>query len=298
MPRSHATEAPAALEILAVRGLATVQDAGRPGFMHAGVPPGGALVPELALRANRGAGNDEGAPLIEVFGGLTLTPRETGARLCTEDGLARDVAPGEAFVLAASPSLRVRYLAVRGGLDVPLVLGGRGTLPVAHLGGHEGRALARGDRIAVGGARPCPEPQSSLAALDLTSAVRVIAGPDLARFDAGARGALTRGRFTILASSDRTGVRLEGRPVSADENGSTLRRAVADVGHSAPMVRGAIQVPPSGEPIVLGPDHPTTGGYPVIAVVARADLGASFARPIGASVRFRVVTLDEVRQAP
>lgn len=291
------TKAPPALEILAVRGLATIQDTGRPGFMHAGVPPGGALVPELALRANRGAGNDEGAPLIEVFGGLTLTPRETGARLCTEDGVARDVVPGEAFALPSSPSLRVRYVAVRGGLDVPLALGGHGTLLVAHLGGHDGRALARGDRIAVGGARPCSGPESTLAALDLTATVRVIAGPDLARFAPGARSAFTSGRFTILASSDRTGVRLERCPVSADENGSTLRRAVADVGHSAPMVRGAIQVPPSGEPIVLGPDHPTTGGYPVIAVVARADLGAFFARPVGASVRFRVVMLDEVRQA-
>ena len=127
-----------------------------------------------------------------------------------------------------------------------------------------------------------PEP----APLDVATAVRVVPGPDMARFDAGALATLGSGSFTVERSSDRTGTRLAG---------PALRRRDADTGRSSPMVRGAIQVPASGEPIVLGPDHPTTGGYPVIGVVARVDLGSFFARPIGASVRFTVVSLDEAR---
>jgi allophanate hydrolase subunit 2 len=94
------------------------------------------------------------------------------------------------------------------------------------------------------------------------------------------------GSFTVLATSDRTGVRLSG-PMLAGRG--------EDRDHSAPMVSGAVQVPSSGQPIVLGPDHPTTGGYPVLAVVLRVDLGRMFARAIGATVDFAWVTLDEAR---
>jgi len=275
-----------AIEILAVRGLAMVQDAGRPGWMHQGVPPGGFLVPELAARANLGAGNAVDAPLLEVFGGLTLTTRESSARVCTEDGVAREIAPGETFDVAPSPSLRVRYVAASGGLDVPPKLGGRGTLLVARLGGHEGRALAKGDRLPLGAATATSGPAREPAPLDLASAVRVLAGPDLTRFDAGALATLASGSFTVERSSDRAGTRLTG---------PRLCRRDTDTGRSSPMVRGAIQVPASEEPIVLGPDHPTTGGYPVIGVIVQADLGNLYGHPIGASVRFTVVSLDEAR---
>jgi biotin-dependent carboxylase-like uncharacterized protein len=273
------------IKILAVRGLATVQDRGRPGFMHEGVPPGGALVPELAARANEALGNALDDPLLEVFGGLTLSATGGRALVATEDGGVRDLAEDEPFELPPSRALRVRYLAVAGGLDVPRVLGGRGTLLAASVGGHDGRALVRGDRIAIGRegtlGRPRPRP-----GLDRAAAVRVVLGPDLTRFEPGAIDALLGGPFTVLPSSDRTGTRLEGPP---------LARRDRDGGRSAPMCRGAIQVPGSGEPIVLGPDHPTTGGYPVIGVVTRADLGCFFSRPVGSPVRFALATLDEAR---
>jgi biotin-dependent carboxylase-like uncharacterized protein len=265
------------VEILAVRGLTTVQDAGRPGRMHEGVPPGGALVPELAARANLAVGNGHGAPLLEVFGGVTLAPRGRSLAVATEDGAARTLEADEALDVPSPRGLRVRYVAVAGGLAVPRVLGGRGTLLVAELGGHQGRALRRGDRIEVGSSALARERTSAPLALDTSRAVRVFQGPDIGRFEAGALDTLVSEPFTILPTSDRTGARLAG-PV--------LARLDGDTGRSAPMVRGAIQVPASGAPIVLGPDHPTTGGYPVLAVVARADLGTLFARPVGAAVRF------------
>jgi 5-oxoprolinase (ATP-hydrolysing) subunit C len=278
----------AVIDILAVRGLATVQDAGRPGFMHEGVPPGGALVPELAACANFAVANANGAPVIEVFGGLTLTVRGARTRVAAEDGAARDLSPGEPFELSPSSSLRVRYIAVAGGLAVARVLGGRGTLAVAHLGGHQGRALEKGDRIPVGVVDPDARPLREPATLDLSAPVRVLLGPGVDRFEALAPRVLSGEPFTVLSSSDRSGTRLSG---------PELRRVDPDSRPSAPMVRGAIQVPASNQAIVLGPDHPTTGGYPVIAVIARADLGRFFARPVGATVRFTLVTLDEARAA-
>jgi allophanate hydrolase subunit 2 len=107
--------------------------------------------------------------------------------------------------------------------------------------------------------------------------VRVVPGPDLDRFAAGALDVLLGSAYAVSPRSDRVGVRLAG---------PRLSRADDDAGVSAPMVRGAIQVPAGGEPIVLGPDHPTTGGYPVLATVVLADVGAVMARPVGAPLRF------------
>src|SRR5579884_672456 len=138
---------PHVLDVASVAGLAAVQDGGRPGRMHEGVPPGGALVPELLARANLAVGNGPTDAAIEVFGALTVAARAPVV-VATDDGLARPLAPGEPWTVACGRA-RVRYLAVRGGLDVPLVLGGRGTLLVAGIGGHEGRPLRRGDALRV-----------------------------------------------------------------------------------------------------------------------------------------------------
>jgi allophanate hydrolase subunit 2 len=116
---------------------------------------------------------------------------------------------------------------------------------------------------------------------DGAASIRVIPGPDLDRFEPGALEELLASRFHVAVQSDRVGTRLLG---------PLLRRADADDGVSAPMIRGAIQVPASGEPIVLGPDHPTTGGYPVIATVLRSDVGMLMARPVGSIVRFALST--------
>jgi biotin-dependent carboxylase-like uncharacterized protein len=250
-----------------------VQDAGRPGHMHEGVPPGGALVPELLARANVAARNAPGAAAIESFGALSLEARED-ALVAFDDGKARPLSAGTSLTIA-SDGARVRYVAVRGGIDVPELLGGRGTLLVASLGGHEGRALRRGDVLHAGDAPAVDTAMPS--APDLVAAVRVVPGPDRDRFPDEALEVLLSSSFVVDARSDRVGVRLVG---------PALPRLGSDSGASSPMVRGAIQVPPSGMAVVLGPDHPTTGGYPVLATVIAKDFGSLAARPPGTRVRF------------
>jgi allophanate hydrolase subunit 2 len=265
------------IEVARVAGVATVQDAGRPGRMHEGIPAGGALVPEQLARANEAASNGRDAAVLEIVGSIALTARGASLTLADDDGSVHVVPEGDTVAFDASRTLRVRYVAVRGGLDVPRVLGGRGTLLVASLGGHEGRVLRRGDRIAVGDEPLAPTPPRPLDAIDLDLPIRIRLGPDLARFEAAAAQVLTAHPFALSPSSDRTGSRLVG---------PRLFRVDADDGRSAPMVHGAIEVTAKGDAIVLGPDHPTTGGYPILAVVVRADLGRFHARPIGVPVRF------------
>jgi biotin-dependent carboxylase-like uncharacterized protein len=277
-----------ALEILRIAGIATVQDGGRPGHMHEGVPPGGPLVPEHFWAANAAVGNPPDAPVVElVLGKMTVRAIGGGISLGTEAGDVVVLAPGAEHEVTVSSSLRVAYLAVEGGVSVPPALGGRGTLAVAGLGGFEGRGLRRGDRLAIGDApRVARRKTSAPPALD--QPVRVIAGPDQGRFASAALDVLTSSTFTILPSSDRVGTRLGGPPLPRRDDDDAL---------SAPMVAGAIEVPGSGPPIVLGPDHPTTGGYPVLAVVIRVDRGRFAARPIGGTVRFVAVSLAEARGA-
>lgn len=268
------------ITIVAVTGLATVQDGGRPGHMHEGVPPGGPLVPELLARANAAVGNEEGEAGLEVLGALTLAG-PPGTVVANDDGVAVELTARDPWTVRGEGG-RVRYVAVRGGIAVPRVLGGRGTLLGAGLGGHEGRALRRRDVLPVG------EPESVRrgrppAALDLEAAICVVPGPDLERFDASALGLLLASEFRVDPRSDRVGTRLAGPALPR------VRDDLGDLGPSCPMVRGAIQVPPSGAPIVMGPDHPTTGGYPVLATVVVASLGALGARPAGAVIRFVAV---------
>jgi len=261
--------------VVAVAGVVTVQDSGRPGRMHEGVPPGGALVPELLAIANTAAGNRPGEPGLELVGSVAITPTAPVV-VATDDGARHELAASVLWK-ASSAGDRVRYVAVRGGIDVPVSLGGRGTLVVAGLGGYEGRPLRRGDRLGVGTASPFDGPAP--APPDITAPVRVVLGPDLDRFDGSTIEVLLSSTFRVEPRSDRVGVRL---------GGPTLGRRGDDTGPSGPMVRGAIQVPPSGEAIVLGPDHPTTGGYPVVATVAGSSFGSLAARPVGAAVRFVV----------
>ena len=204
-----------------VRGRAVLQGAPRPGRMHEGVPPGGALVPELLAAANRAAGNSPEAPALEF-----LAPIEVAldGPACTDAEL---VAPGTVRLV---PRHRAGYLA-------------------------------------VGPAPRAPEPPGWS-----DEPIAVLLGPDR-----GDTATLLAATFRVSPVGDRVGVRLDGPQVLAPP-----------LDRSAPMVRGAIQATPSGQLVVLGPDHPTTGGYPVVAVVAESDLGRLLARRPGAEVRFRV----------
>ncbi len=275
-----------ALVVDSVRGPSFVQDGGRAGFMHHAVPPGGALVPERLAASNRALGNAWHAPALEIFGGVTLHAVD-GPAIVSLDGEPITVATGEALVVDPSLDVRARYLAIAGGFDVPLQLGGRGTLRSIALGGLEGRALRRGDRL-VSCAHAPRTAHTLPVSLDLAAPIRVVAGPDVARFAPDALDSLMRAAFTVAPESDRVGARLDG---------PTLARVDTDDGTSRPMVRGAIEVPSDGRAIVLGPDHPTTGGYPVLAVVIRADHGVFAARRPGATVRFALTQLADARAA-
>jgi allophanate hydrolase subunit 2 len=257
-------------------GLCTVQDLGRPGRMHEAVPPGGALVADRLIAANRAVSNPDDAPALEVLGQLAIRA-ERAIEVATDTAPARRIAAGGEFVVASEPR-RVAYLAVRGGIAAPLVFGGRGALLCAGLGGlvragqHfelagllEAAGRSTHDDWTIGGDAP-------------DAPIRLIAGPDRDAFAPEALPLLLASEYRILPSSNRVGTRLDGPALP--------RSSAPEV--SRPMALGAIEVPRDGKPIVLGPEHPTTGGYPIVAVVARADLGRLFSIRLGGAVRFTI----------
>lgn len=280
------------VEVIRPGPLATVQDLGRPGQGGMGVGESGAVDLPSLLLGNRLLGNDPGCAAIEVtFGGLAVRAHGrlravlTGA-VCPATAGGAPVGPNAPFELADGAELRLdappagmrTYLCPRGGIDVPPVLGSRSTDVLSGLGP---APLQAGDVLPVGAAAgelpaldqaPVPAP----AADEVT--LRVLVGPRDDWFVPTARDTLTGARYTVSADSNRVGMRLTG---------PTLERACTEELRSEGMVRGAVQVPPSGQPTVFLADHPVTGGYPVIAVVATADLGrAGQARP-GQTIRFQ-----------
>lgn len=248
----------------------TVQDRGRPGFMHLGVPRGGPLDPDLFERVRSSLGNTPEAAALEIPWHRARF-RALHALVVSVDGEVRALAAGEVLEVPPAP-YAVRYLGLRGGIDVPVALGARGTLLVASLGGLDGRMLRRGDVLradTLTGSAPAT-PRA------LASTAHALAVHPLDDAPAGCLDALLRNEFTVRPQVDRVGMRLAGdMPAGSTGHGA-----------STPLVRGAIEVTPDGGLIVMGPDHPTTGGYPVVAVVARASQGALAQHRPGATVRF------------
>ena len=256
------------LTVVRAFGLCTVQDLGRRGHMHEAVPPGGALVPELLVAANRAARNADNAPCIEVLGQMVVRANADIA-VAGDDGL-RELRAGDEIGVA-SGRRRCTYLAIRGGVEAPIILDGHGTLLCAELG----RALRAGDVIRATSA-PAAKVSRSDPFFD-RNRITIIPGPDHDAFADDALTLLTHAPYRILPTSNRVGTRLAG----------TALPLVADYrARSRPMVIGALEVPPDGQPIVLGPEHPTTGGYPIIGVIATAELGHFHAVLLGGQVQF------------
>ena len=272
------------LEVLSPGPFATVQDLGRPGLAHLGVGESGAADRRSLRLANRLVGNPEGAAALEAtLGGLTV--RFDSAVLVALTGAPCPVTVGgrgaamyAPLSLRAGETLRLgmpeaglrTYLAVRGGIDVPGVLGSRSTDTMASLGP---APLSPGARLPVG-APTQPHPGVDLAPQEpYASEIRldVVLGPRDDWFTAEGLAALCHGPYTVTDKCDRVGIRLDG-PVLA-------RRIERELKPEA-TVTGALQVPPNGQPILFLADHPVTGGYPVIAVVTEDDLHlAAQARP-------------------
>lgn len=284
-----------ALHVLAAGPQALVADHGRPGFAHLGVPPSGALDRPALDLGNRLVGNAPGAAGLELLlGGVrarargTVTVAVTGAPAPTRlDG--RPVAGHAAVTVPDGGTLEVGrpvgglrvYLAVSGGVAVEPALGSRSTDLLSALG----PAPVADDDVLPLGTVTGPVPVAGPVPVSVpppSVRVRVRLGPRDDWFD-DPSGALTGPEWTVSATSNRIGLRLEGpAPARHPERGTG---ELASEG----MVTGAVQAPPDGPPVVFLADHPTTGGYPVIAVVEQDDLPLLAQAAPGTRVRFALV---------
>jgi biotin-dependent carboxylase-like uncharacterized protein len=256
------------IEVVAPGPLATVQDGGRPGWAALGVPRSGVFDRGAARLANRLVGNPVDAAVLEAtFGGLAVRALEavtvalTGAMCPGGDfGVARSLPAGSTLSLGTPRTGLRSYLAVRGGVAVEPTLGSCSTDLLSGLGP---RPLQPGDRLPVGGAPRALPSGATAATRPDAGPFRFAVAPRADWFRSEALDLLADGVWTVRSDSDRIGVRLDG---------PALPRSRDDELPSEPMLPGALQVPPDGRPILLGPDAPVTGGYPVIAVLAEADL--------------------------
>lgn len=277
----------------------TVQDAGRWGFQSHGVPVAGAMDLFAHRVANALVGNDPSAATLEV----TLTGPELGfddERTIAVTGGRFEVSVDGSSILSNAPVV-VRggsvlrfggrqqgaraYLAVRGGIDVPMVLGSRSTHVPSRTGGLQGRALVAGDEIPLGPAGVARAPRDGRARFSRgdrpTGPLRVLPGPQRDRFSGAALDALQSAPYVVLPESNRMGFRLSGPAVE-------LRSAPDIISEAAPL--GALQVPASRQPILLMADRQTAGGYAKLATVITADIGIAAQLAPGDQVRFTVCT--------
>ena len=292
-----------------IRGgmLTTVQDTGRWGYQSRGVPVAGPMDPFSHRLANALVGNDRAAATLEV----TLLGPElefederviavTGADFeITLDGKAAPV--GAPFMAGAESHLRFgprrrgarAYLAIGGGIAVPPLLGSRSTHVISAMGGLGGRALKTGDRLPLGVAdatRPTAtrviDPLLPLP--ERPARLRVLLGPQADAFASEAFEALQSAPYTVGQQSDRMGFRLEGPRLIHARSADIISDATA---------LGALQVPASGQPILLMADRQTTGGYPKIATVISADLPIAGQLGPGDTLLFAVCTPREAMAA-
>ena len=295
------------MEVLDCPMPASLQDAGRPGYRHLGVPLSGALDPEWLAIANALAGNPADTVAVEMH---LLGPRlrattpmtivlagEFSARIEDSAGQSRAAGNWCSHSLAAGEILitgnlrgRIGYLAVHGGFDLPAVLGSRSTYARAGLGGINGRALMAGDCLGVahGSASfsvrlPTP-PQTS------SGPLRVMPGPQREYFTDAAWQRLASEEFTVSREADRMGLRLDGPRLDHDPE---LGADVVSDG----VTPGVIQVPGDGRPIILLADCQTVGGYPKIATVIGADLRRLGHVQPGQKLRFMEVSVEQALAA-
>lgn len=297
-----------AIHVLKPGMLTTIQDRGRWGLQAQGVPVAGPMDPCSHRIANALVGNDAAAATLEV----TLVGPElefeaervvavAGAEFdLTVDG--RSVPLNAAFVVAAGAQLRfgrrVRgaraYLAVAGGIAIPPTLGSRATHLISGMGGLDGRPLKAGDQLPLGestrtGKALSAQRRSPVVSLPERDArVRVIAGPQQDYFAADALDVLQSAPYAISNTSDRMGFRLDG-PRLRHARGADI------ISDATPL--GVLQVPASGQPILLMADRQTSGGYPKIATVISADIGVAGQLGPGDTIAFSVCSLREALAA-
>lgn len=285
-----------ALKVLSPGMLTTVQDLGRAGQRHLGLPVGGAADAFALHLANLLVGNEPNTAGLE----MTLVGAElefqcdtlvavTGAEM---GGVIMNrpyvVKAGERLKFGATKHGCRTYLAIAGGIDVPVALGGRGTDLRSALGGWQGRALRKDDvlplravtRTVVGNWSIDPK---ILPIISSEPVLRTVVGTHASEF----RGGISRGTFKVTPQSDRMGLRLNGHKLHRINQTELVSSAVSP---------GTVQVPPDGEPIVLLADAQTIGGYPRIAHVIRADMSLLAQLKPGDTVRFANIKLAEAHR--
>ncbi len=297
----------AALRVLAPGLLSTVQDFGRIGYQRLGIPAGGAL-DALSLRAaNLLVGNLPDAGALEIIGsGPTLAIEAESVRIAFVGADADLSAAGEALDLRVSRSMLLRrgdtlrvgalrgsatlYMAVEGGFDIAPVMGSVSTYLRGGLGGWRGRALAAGDVLPLRRSSTPARPELVLDTADFAPPrrLRVLEGPQSDYFSEEERAAFFRREYAVGPGWNRMGMRLVGKPVSHARGYNVT---------SDGIVRGSIQIPGDGLPIVLQAEHQTTGGYPKIGAVISADLPALGRLGAGSKVAFERVSLEEAEAA-
>ncbi|MCL5109906.1 MAG: biotin-dependent carboxyltransferase family protein [Chloroflexi bacterium] len=292
------------LEVLEGGLLTTVQDLGRHGYEGYGVPVAGAMDAFALQAANALVGNDLGEAGLELTViGPRLRATEgcllglAGADLgCVLDG--QPLAPWRSYWLPAGATLSFggprsgcrTYLAVAGGVDLPLVLGSRSTYLRGGFGGYKGRALRAGDVLALSapaGRRLASPSAARFLALTYGDepVVRVLLGPQADRFTAAGMATFLDSTYEVSGDSDRMGSRLKGPRIEHTRGPDVISDGIA---------LGSVQVPGDGQPIVMLADRQTTGGYTKIATVIDADIQLLAQCLPGASrVRFQAVDLDE-----
>jgi biotin-dependent carboxylase-like uncharacterized protein len=284
----------------------TIQDQGRRGFQHVGVPVSGALDRNGYLLANALVGNAAGAACLEIIGtGPELEVVGASVRLALigsggggleiEGADVAFVASGRTIRLARGDIVRVRlggdafcsYLAVEAGFDVPLCLNSRSTYTRARFGGFSGRPLQGGDMLHGFVDAAASREEVTLSGprdLALDQPIRVVLGPQDDYFTAVAIEEFLQGSYNISPASDRMGFRLAGPQLEHNSDYNIV---------SDGIVGGSIQVPGSKLPIILMADAQTTGGYPKIATVISADLPVLAVRGGGRTVRFQAVSRED-----
>jgi allophanate hydrolase len=298
-------------EVIAPGPHTTIQDCGRVGFQYIGVPRSGPLDRVSFRLANALVGNAADAACLEMLlQGATLKVLAHSARVAVVGGsayldiksaTARRVSAGQSVRLSRDEVVRVgafgdsvcAYLAIEGGVDVPQVLGSASTYIRGGIGGFQGRRLQAGDMLPLKSDAVEIRAERALASpldLQLDEPIRIVLGPQAEYFRDEAIETLLTSEYAVSPQADRMGYRLQGA-VLAHRSGYDI---VSDG-----IVTGAIQVPGSGQPIVLMVDNQTTGGYPKIATVISADVARIARRKPGRSVRFAEVDVrraEELRQ--
>lgn len=296
------------LEVLDPGLLTTVQDAGRSGWARYGVPPSGPLDTAAFAAANALVGNPPTAAALEITlaGPVLRAERECLIAVCGAEfelwvgtlpaptWHAVYVRAGRIITFGMRRSGARAYLAVSGGIALPPFLGSLATYLPGGFGGLDGRALRAGDRLPLGGtiARDWMQRAGRVWPVDrrppytTQPTLRVVLGPQDDYFTAEGVATFLNSAYQLTPEADRMGARLQGPPIA--HRGPT---GIVSDG----VVVGSVQVPPDGQPIVMLADHQTTGGYPKIATVLRADLPLLAQCLPGDRIRFAAVTLAEAQ---